>query len=51
MQKFVTLDDKKPPILIVDDDSFNLFALQSLFRQLGFESEVATNGEGAIDLV
>ena len=52
MRKFVTLDDNsKPQILIVDDDSFNLFALKSLFQQLGFESEVAINGEEAVELV
>ena len=39
------------PILIIDDDAFNSYALSSIFVQLGFECEAVQNGNQAIDLV
>lgn len=34
-----------PRILIVDDDSFNVFALKSLIQEIGrFEIDIASNG-------
>ena len=38
-------------ILIVDDEEFNIFALSKLVLNQGFESEYATNGEIALQMI
>ena len=42
---------KCPPILIVDDDIFNICALQMILSKLGYTCDVAYNGEQAIQKV
>ena len=42
---------KGPQILIVDDDAFNIFALQTTLVQMGYEVLVAYNGKEAVDLI
>ena len=38
-------------ILIVDDEEFNVMASQKIVKNLGFESDVAYNGEECINLI
>ena len=40
-----------PKILIVDDDEFNILALSKLIMIFGYESEYATDGKIAIDMI
>jgi signal transduction histidine kinase/FixJ family two-component response regulator len=40
---------KCPPILIVDDDIFNIYALQSILKQFAVSAVTAYNGEEAIE--
>ena len=40
-----------PKILIVDDDEFNILALSKLILIFGYESEYATDGKIAIDMI
>ena len=40
-----------PKILIVDDNEFNLYSLALLLSSLGYESQLASNGQAAIDLI
>lgn len=37
-----------PEILVVDDDGFNIMAVESIFRSLGMKNDRAFNGEDAI---
>ena len=54
-QRIQTEDDqnppKSPPILIVDDDIFNICALQMVLSKLGYSCDVAYNGDQAIQKV
>ena len=43
--------NKYPRILIVDDDIFNIFALQMILSKLGYTCDTAFNGEQAIQKV
>ena len=38
-------------ILIVDDDSFNLFVLETILQCLGIESIKAFNGDDAVNIL
>ena len=38
-------------ILIVDDEQFNIMASQKMVQKLGFESDIAFNGEECINLI
>ena len=38
-------------ILIVDDEQFNIMASQKMIQKLGFESDVAFNGEECLNLI
>ena len=40
-----------PKILIVDDDEFNILALSKLILIFGYETEYATDGQIAIDMI
>ena len=40
-----------PKILIVDDDEFNILALSKLIHIFGYESEYATDGKIAIEMI
>ena len=40
-----------PRILIVDDDEFNILALSKLILIFGYESEYATDGKIAIEMI
>jgi len=40
-----------PEILVVDDDMFNLFTMQTLIKSLNLQMSQATNGKEAIDAV
>ncbi|CAK87890.1 unnamed protein product (macronuclear) [Paramecium tetraurelia] len=44
-------NDQNPPILICDDVPFNLLSLNLLIKNLGFESEMAYDGQDAINRV
>ena len=39
------------PILIVDDNMFNICAVESLFAQFNFECDSCVNGEEAVKLI
>jgi len=43
--------NRKPKILIVDDDEFNYLALSSLLMNLGYQSDYANNGKAAIKMM
>ena len=47
-QKFVCTC---PPILIVDDDIFNVTALESVMKKLGYTCDTAFNGKQAIEKI
>ncbi len=38
-------------LLLVDDDIRNIYALSSILEELGFETEVASNGQQALDIL
>ena len=40
-----------PPILIVDDDIFNVSALESIMKKLGYTCDTAFNGKQAIEKI
>ena len=41
-----------PPILIVEDNSFNIIAVQAVLEELGLDSyDVCMNGQLAVDKV
>jgi CheY-like chemotaxis protein len=42
---------KCPPILIVDDDCFNVLALETMLRLLGYTCNASYNGEDAIEKI
>ena len=45
------LPHEYPQVLIVDDDAFNLFSLETLFRMFDFRCRKATNGREAVDFL
>ena len=40
-----------PTVLIVDDNAYNIYALNILINRLGFKADSASNGRTAVDMV
>ena len=40
-----------PKILVVDDDAFNIDVLQSMIKDIGYESECALDGSEALSKI
>jgi len=45
------MNDQKPTILCVDDESLNLSLLEAILAPKGYEVLMASNGEAAIDII
>ena len=43
--------DAEPWVLLVDDEAFNLEILEELLNDYGYQTDTATNGREACDIV